>query len=192
MLASRSRSMVRAVVVARDRQRAAMSGQDPPREAVAQRRRRDPIQAACVGRAALVDMQVEVEPMGDRHAEQPVERKLELRPRRLPEERDAAQDAAIPDHRLHDGAELRLVIDRELDRKNRDALQCDAVPPLLTQSVVVKRSQRKLALGSARRFFTSPWLQAGNLNCLCPLLDVRRNRFRKLRRVAADRFDAVF
>ena len=62
----------------------------------------------------------------------------------------------------------------------------------LPQSVVVKRSQRKLALGFARRFFTSPRLQAGNLNCLCPLLDVRRNRFRKLRRVAADRFDAEF
>jgi hypothetical protein len=35
-------------------------------------------------------------------------------------------------------------------------------------------------------------LEADNLQRLCPLLDVRRNRFRKLRRVAADRFDAEF
>jgi hypothetical protein len=34
--------------------------------------------------------------------------------------------------------------------------------------------------------------EAGNLHCPCPLLDVCRNRFRKLRRVAADRFDTEF
>ena len=50
----------------------------------------------------------------------------------------------MPDHRLRDGAELRLVIDRKLDRKDRDTLQRDAIPPLLTHLGEHRPGDRRL------------------------------------------------
>ena len=133
--ASATRSMVRAqILVRRERQRAAVAGDDAALEAVAQRRHCDPLQAARIGRAAFVHMQIEVETMGDRHGEQPVERELELGSGRFAQERNAAQNAAMPGDRLRDGAELRLVIDCDIDGKDRDGLERNAVLPLLAQS----------------------------------------------------------
>jgi hypothetical protein len=65
------------------------------------------------------------------HAEESVERKFELWTGRFTEESHSAQNAPILDDRLHDCAELRFVVDCEIDRKKRDALQCDAVLPFL-------------------------------------------------------------
>ena len=108
-----------------------MPGDDPPLEAMAQRRHGDPLQAHRIGRAAFVDVQIDVETVCDRDSEQSVERKLEHRSRLFAEERNAAQNAAVADDRRREGAKLRLVIDREVDREERDGLKCDAVLPLL-------------------------------------------------------------
>src|SRR5262249_4082671 len=101
----------RAVSVRQDRQRAAMSGDDAAPEAVAQRRLGDSLQAARVGRAAFIHVQIEVEAIGGGDWRIAVAAEPALGAPRMAEEGNAAQEAAMPGGGLGDGAELRLVVD---------------------------------------------------------------------------------
>src|SRR5215467_2483431 len=74
-------------------------------------------------------MQVDVETMGRCQTEYALEGELELRPGRLPQKRDAAECAAVAGDRIDDGAELGLVVDGEIARKEPDRLQQNAALP---------------------------------------------------------------
>ena len=106
-----------------------MAAEDAALEAMSQRGVGDVLERAGVRIIRLVDMEVEVEAVRDRVAEDDVERPVELGDH----VGDGAEEpAAVSFHRARHGAHMRLV-ERELDAEERARLDFDAAGPVCAQ-----------------------------------------------------------
>src|SRR4029077_13047066 len=93
---------------------------------------------------AFVDVEIEIEAVCARGLEYPVERRIGPDVRCVANNREADNEPASLRDGVHQGAKTALVVEREVDRKQRDRLQRDAAFPGLAHFGKQRPRDRRL------------------------------------------------